>query len=331
MARLFGVGVDTFSLGFGPKLYKKRMGDTEYCLSMIPLGGYVKMVGEDPGSDIDDVDIARSFTHKSVLKKILIVAAGPVANFLLAVVIFYFIFQLSGVYLIKPVVGQVNDGTPAWSAGLKPGDTILGIGDQGIESWDDMVEIIGRSGGKPLALFIDRDGRNVAVTVKPEKKDATNIFGEDIEKYLIGISAAGEGFHKSLNPLQAFGAGLQKTWEIIELTLLSIGKIFKGTVSANTLGGPIMIAQMAGEQARAGMANFSFFIALISINLGIINLFPVPVLDGGHILFFSIEVLTGKVLGEKIREKANQVGIVLLVALMVFAFYNDILRLFNGG
>ena len=326
VAKLFGVGVETFSLGFGHKIYKKKIGFTEYCLSAIPLGGYVKMVGEEPGSAIKDEDIQKSFTHKKLYQKMMIVAAGPLFNFLLAIIIFYVIFQVSGLYLVRPVVGNVAENSPAMKAGIQKGDIIKEIGKTPVSSWDDMVGIIGKSHGNPLYVLIVRNGRNLAVRIRPEAEKSKNIFGEAVMRYMIGIAASGDVYNKRLNPFQAIGASLGKTWDFVDLTFLSIVKIISGSISPKTLGGPIMIAQMAGKEAEAGAANFSFFIALLSINLGIINLFPIPVLDGGHIFFFAVEAVTGKPVSDKMHEKANQIGIAIIVALMVFVFYNDIMR-----
>ena len=330
LARFFGVGVETFSLGFGPKIYKKKVGLTEYCLSLIPLGGYVKMVGEEPNQPIEPKDINLSFSHKKLFQKAVIVAAGPVFNFLLAFLIFYVIAQFSGMYILKPVVGNVGDNTPAKAAGVLAGDIVKSVQDKTVESWDDMVEIIGNSTGEPLKIVILRNSELLTLMIKPELKVTKNIFGEDTNKYMIGISAkSGEVQHIPLNPFQALAEGVKQTWRISSLTILSVVKIFQGTVPTDTLGGPIMIAQMAGQQAKEGMINLAFFIAMLSINLGIINLFPVPVLDGGHLFFFGVEAITGKATSDKVREKANQVGIALLVALMVFVFYNDIVRIFT--
>ncbi len=331
VARLFGVGVQTFSLGFGPKVWKKTVGITQYCLSAIPLGGYVKMVVDETGADLAPEEIPLSFNHKKLYQKSLIVAAGPFFNFLLAVVIFTAIFGTTGYYLIKPVVGEVMENTPAQEAGFRAGDVILQIQDVPVESWSDMVALIGASNGQAIKVLIGRDGSTLSKTLKPRAKEDTNIFGESISRWVIGIAASGETIHRPIGPVEAVGAGLMKTWEIIELTLLSIVKIFTGSVSAKTLGGPIMIAQMAGEQAQAGVSSLAFFIALLSVNLGIINLFPIPVLDGGHLLFFGIEAISGKAVSDGIKERATQFGIVLLMGIMVFAFYNDILRIFNGG
>ncbi len=331
VARLCGVGVQVFSLGFGPKILKRKYGRTEYCLSAIPLGGYVKMVGEEPGAEIDTKDIKESFTHKSLLRKSLIVAAGPVANFLLAVFIFYFLYQFSGIYLAKPVIGEIVDGSPALEAGLKPNDIISEINQTKIESFDDISKIVGQSKGEKLEIVVERQGSYIGIMLKPRLSPGKNLFGEEIKKYVIGIVGNGESFHRTLNPVQAFWKSITDTYGLIKLTIQSVGKMVSGSISADNLGGPIMIAQMAGEQAKAGFMNFVWFIALLSVNLGIINLFPIPVLDGGHLLFFGIEAVTGKAVSEKLREKLIQFGAAVLVGLMVFVFYNDIVKMINGG
>lgn len=331
VARLCGVGVEVFSLGFGPKILKKTVGRTEYCLAAIPLGGYVKMVGEEAGADIDPDDIDSSFTHKSLMQKIIIVAAGPFFNFLLAIFIFYVLYQFSGVYLAKPIVGKVLEDSPAISAGIRAGDVIKEINQNKIESFEDISRIIRAGKGEQLEILIERDGRFKRLMLVPVLKPGKNIFDEEIKKYIIGIVGAGESFHKSLNPFAAMWRSIKDTYGLIKLTLLSVGKMISGSVSADNLGGPLMIAQMAGEQAKAGVMNFAWFIALLSVNLGIINLFPIPVLDGGHLLFFGIEAVTGKTVSDKLREKLTQFGAAVLVALMVFVFYNDIVRMINGG
>jgi regulator of sigma E protease len=330
-ARLCGVGVNVFSLGFGKKILKKRYGRTEYCISAIPLGGYVKMMGEEPGETIDPADKKYSFTHKSLLKKSIIVAAGPVFNFLLAIFIFYILYQFSGIYMAKPIVGKVLENTPAASAGIKPGDIIKEINTKEINSFEDIAKIITAGKGEKLEVVIQRDSKYLGIVLSPVEKPDKNVFGEEIQKYVIGIVGNGESFHKSLNPFAALGHSLKDTYGLIKLTIVSVGKMINGSVSADNLGGPLMIAKMAGEQAKAGIMNFVWFIALLSVNLGIINLFPIPVLDGGHLMFFGIEAITGKSVGEKVREKLIQFGGAILVALMVFVFYNDIVRMVNGG
>lgn len=328
VARFFGVGVEKFSLGFGPRIFGKKIGITDYRLSAIPLGGYVKMVGEDLDAEIDPSEIPISFTHKHVLKRILIVAAGPAFNLLLAVIIFFWIFQINGLYILKPAIAKVTPGSPAEMGGLKGKDLIVAIDGKAISSWEEMAETISGSGGKSLSLTVQREGERVNLSVTPRLKPGKNIFGEDIDRYVIGISASGETFEKRLNPLQATSESVVQTYEIMKLTIMSIVKLIQGAISTKTLGGPIMIAQMAGEQAKAGAGHLVFFIALISINLAVLNFLPIPVLDGGHLLFFFIEAIIGKPVNTKMREIAQQVGIFMLILLMLFVFYNDIARIF---
>ena len=328
MARLFGVGVEKFSLGFGPRLFGKKSGITDYRVSAIPLGGYVKMVGEEPDSEVAPEDIPISFTHKHVFKRIIIVAAGPFFNFVLAVIIFFVIFLISGTFILKPVVGTVEQDSPAWKAGMVKGDLIESFDGTPITSWEEMAEIISGSNGKRLLVSIIREGAVLKLDIFPELKTGKNIFGEDIKRYAMGIASAGDFYTKELNPFQALFESIRQTYKITHLTVVSIVKLIQGTLSAKTLGGPIMIAEMAGQQARQGIANLAFFIALLSINLAVLNFLPIPVLDGGHLLFFFIEAAIGKPVNTKMREIAQQVGIFVLVVLMIYVFYNDITRIF---
>lgn len=328
MARLFGVGVEKFSLGFGPRLFGKKSGITDYRVSAIPLGGYVKMVGEEPDSEVAPDDIPLSFTHKHVFKRIIIVAAGPFFNFILAVIIFFVIFLISGTFILKPVVGTVSQDSPAAKAGMVKGDLIESIDGTPITSWEEMAEIISGSNGKRLSVSVVRDGAVLKLDILPELKTAKNIFGEDIKRYAVGIASAGDFYTKELNPFQALFESIRQTYKITHLTIVSIAKLIQGTISAKTLGGPIMIAEMAGQQARQGIANLAFFTALLSINLAVLNFLPIPVLDGGHLLFFFIEAVIGKPVNTKMREIAQQVGIFVLVVLMIYVFYNDIARIF---
>jgi len=328
IARFFGVGVEKFSLGFGPRLIGKKVGITDYRISAIPLGGYVKMVGEEPDAEIDPEEIPLSFTHKHVAKRMLIVAAGPVFNILLAMIIFFGIFLSSGTFVLKPSVGSVKQGAPAFSAGLEKGDLIIAINESAINSWDEMAEIINGSKGKTIRLAVRRGDSTQNFTIAPEQVTTKNIFGEDIQRYIIGITASGESYSKELNLFQAFSESLLQTYRVTELMVVIIAKLITGDISTDTLGGPIMIAQMAGDSAKAGIGSLISFIALISINLAIINLLPIPVLDGGHLLFFSIEAIKGSPVSIKVREIAQQIGLFLLILLMILVFYNDISRIF---
>ena len=329
VAKAFGVGVEKFSLGFGPKIFGKTIGRTDYRISAIPLGGYVKMVGEQPDEELDPADVPFSFTHKSVWQRILIVAAGPFFNFFLAVIIFFGIFWFAGLMMLEPVIGEVNSGSPAESAGLMGGDRIVEIDGQPISDWSDMAGKIMDSNGQALEFIVSRQDRQIALTVMPKADMLENIFGEKQPRYIIGVSSTGEVLTQRMGPVAAFKESLNRTYLICELTVLSVVKVFQGAIPADTIGGPILIAQMAGEQVEQGLVNLFAFIALISVNLGILNLLPVPVLDGGHILFFTIEAIIRRPVSIKTREIAQQVGIFLLLMLMVFVFYNDIMRFFE--
>ena len=328
IARLFGVGVEKFSLGFGPRLFGKKIGITDYRISAIPLGGYVKMIGEEADAKIAPEDIGLSFTHKHVVKRMLIVAAGPVFNILLAVLIFFGIFFFSGTLVLKPSIGDVRQGSPAFEAGLKKGDLITAINATEITSWDEMAEIINASNGETIQLTFLREDSTRDIQITPEQAPAKNIFGESIQRYIIGITASRESYSKDLDFFQAFTESLIQSYRVTELMVVIIAKLLKGDISTDTLGGPIMIAQMAGDSAKAGVGSLISFIALISINLAIINLLPIPVLDGGHLLFFLVEAIKGSPVSIKVREIAQQVGLFLLILLMILVFYNDITRIF---
>ena len=327
VARFFGVGVEKFSLGFGPRILGKTVGMTDYRLSLIPLGGYVKMVGEEPDSEIEPYLIPKSFTHKSVFKRFLIVAAGPLFNLLLAVVIFFLVFQTSGTYVMRALVGEVELPSPAARAGMQKDDLIIAINGLEVDSWEEMAEQIYQSEGHPLAFLVERDGQRLTLEVQPELKKTQNLFGEDIERYIIGIRSAGDVIPKELSFAESVGMSITRTWEITKLTVLSVVKLIQGKLPASTLGGPIRIAQMAGAQAQEGMVNLLIFTAVISINLGILNFLPIPVLDGGHLLFFTIEMISRRPVSVKVREIAQQFGIFLLILLMIFVLYNDFINL----
>ncbi|MDM8523607.1 RIP metalloprotease RseP [Desulfococcaceae bacterium HSG8] len=329
IARLCGVGVEKFSLGFGPRLAGKKVGITDYRISAFPLGGYVKMVGEELGAEVEPEDIPISFSHKHVFKRILIVAAGPLFNMLLAVIIFFGIFQCFGKLMLKPSVGEVREGTPAYEAGLQKDDLIAAIDGTDIQSWEDMAGIISGSNGRELSVSVRRGEDVLVLGIAPEITTTPNIFGEDTERYVIGITAGGDVFHRDLNLFQSLSESVIQTYKITELTILSVIKVIQGTVPKDTIGGPIMIAELAGQQAKEGVTNLIFFIAILSINLAILNLLPIPILDGGHLLFFFIEALIGRPVNTKMREIAQVVGLVVLSLLMGYVFYNDITRVFS--
>lgn len=327
VARLCGVTVQTFSLGFGPKIWARQSGETEYCISVVPLGGYVRMLGDDPAEEIAPEDSARSFLTQSLWKKIAIVVAGPFFNFLLAFLMFSGVF-IAGVPILTPIVGDVEKGSAADSGGIQPGDIISAVNDQPVTQWDEIPTILQDSGGAPLHVTVSRAGTKIDLTVMPIQRSRKDIFGEEKPIWVIGIMSKGEYTIKAYHPFSALNLGLQRTVQMIQLNFVGIIKLIQGRISSDNIGGPILIAQMAAKQAEQGLLNVILFTAFISINLGVINLFPVPVLDGGHLLFFLIEGMIGRPVSLKARERAQQVGIVLLVSLMIFAFYNDIMRFF---
>jgi len=327
LAKLAGVGVLTFSVGFGPKLWVRKKGDTEYALSAFPLGGYVKMVGEDPEEEVQQSDIERSFAHQGLLKRIAIVAAGPGFNLLLAVVLFMLVFLFYGVSVLSTYVGGVENGSPAERAGIRKGDRVVSVNGRAVTEWDELSKGIKESQGAPLTLQIQRESQEIVITVQPVQKETRNIFGEKLETWIIGIGSqvSIEKGNAGLAVVKAF----QQTYDYAKLTLVALYKMINGEVSPRNIGGPILIAQMAGQQAQEGVGSFLAFIAVLSINLGVLNLLPIPVLDGGHLLFFLIEAVIGRPVAVKYRERAQQVGIVLLMLLMVYAFANDIARFFE--
>ncbi len=327
VARLCGVQVQTFSLGFGPKLISRQWGPTEYCISIIPLGGYVRLLGDDPKEEVPEEQRARSFLAQNVKKKISIVVAGPAFNLLLALLIFIGVFMI-GVPTLISEVGEVQPGSAAAAAGMKTGDRIVEINGTPIVQWEEIRETLQKSEGKELGFVVEREGARVDLKVTPTMKETQDVLGDSHRLWLIGILPKGTHTIKQYDPLTAAWMGTKRTGEMIVLNVLGIFRLIQGRIPSDTIGGPILIAQMAGQQASEGIMNVILFIAILSINLGIINLFPIPILDGGHLLFFIIEGILGRPLSLKKREIAQQVGLFIIISLMVFAFYNDIMRFF---
>jgi regulator of sigma E protease len=326
VAKYFDVGVLKFSLGFGRKIIGKKIGETEYLLSLIPLGGYVKLMGESEGETLSAEDEKRSFIKQKVLKRMAIVFAGPLFNFVLAFVIFTVVYMI-GVPVLTNQIGMVQKDGAAFEAGVKENDIVLQIDGNPIRRWDKMAEKINQSGGKPLKFVIERDAAKQELTIVPKLMKAKNIFGEETDSYKIGVGPSPKTVIERLNPAAACFEGMKQTWFITKMTFISIVKIFEGVISPKNLGGPILIAQMAGEQVKGGIVPFVFFMALLSINLGVLNLLPIPVLDGGHLFFYIIEAIRRKEISAVWKERAQQVGFVLLIILMIFVMIMDIDRL----
>jgi regulator of sigma E protease len=332
IAKLFGVKVLKFSLGFGPKLVGKKLGETEYLISSLPLGGYVKMLGE--GEDEQDSNLTpeeelRAFNKQHVLKRIAIVSAGPIFNFFLALIVYFFFYMAAGTPFLVPEIGEVSQNTPAHHMGLKKGDLVVSIDGVRIERWQQMQDIVRTSAGKSLSIEIKREERLIAVSIVPKDSTVTNIFGEEEEAPLLGILPSGRAEIVKLGPLDSIVEGLKETWKMIKLTCLTIVKLFQRVVPLKTLGGPIMIGQLTGKLAQESVSYLFPLLAIISINLGVINLLPVPILDGGFIIFLFIELIMGKPLSIKKREMAQKAGLAILFMLMALVIYNDVNRLFE--
>ncbi|MEW6266076.1 MAG: RIP metalloprotease RseP [Thermodesulfobacteriota bacterium] len=419
-AKALGVRVERFSLGFPPKMIGRRIGETEYMLSWIPLGGYVKMFGEHPGEE-DSVPVEErpfSFSHQPTWARFLIVTAGPAFNFIFAFLVFWVIYASSGLPHLPAVVGRVAEGRPAALAGIAAGDRITTVNGRPVQYFDQVTEAIELSEGRPLEITFERQGRTMTVKVIPELVPGSNIFGEEIKEYDLGLDPflsahigqvqpglpadlaglmAGdkiirldsrpvrdwydvlEGVQTSrgrkmeivverggravqtlvtprlvnpaetigqtkpvyrigierrddtvvekIGPLTALYYGAVETWGLTKLTVISVVKLVQAKLSVKTLGGPIFIAELAGKQAKAGLLPLLRLAALLSLNLGILNLLPIPVLDGGHIFFFFLEAVFRRPISLRIRERAQQAGLVFLLLFMAFIFYNDLSRL----
>lgn len=348
VAKWMGVKVEKFSLGFGPKLFGKQIGETEYLISAFPLGGYVKMFGEGGFNETDmieqesgqttsgstvaepqilsDADKSRSFAHKTIPQRMAIVLAGPLFNMIFAWLLLILLY-MTGMPILKATVGEIFPDKPAALAGMQKGDLITAVNGQRVVQWEDFSTRMA-SVTDSVTLSISRNGKPLTIELKPQVGDSKNMFGETIKKPIIGVSPAYDFATERFGLMEAFALGNAKTVEVTKLTVLSLVKLFQGVVPLNSLGGPMMIADMANKAAQTGGATFFMLLAVVSVNLGILNLLPVPVLDGGHLMFYTIEAIIRRPVPQKVREYAQQAGMLLLMGLMVLAFYNDIIRYF---
>ncbi len=328
VAKLFNVKVLRFSLGLGPKLFGKKFGETEYAISMIPFGGYVKMLGEDLDEEepIPQWEEHRAFNNQPILKRMAIVAAGPIFNLLLAFFIFVFFYAIVGEKVLAPEVGKVEKGSPAWLAGVEPGDFILAIDDIPVRRWEDIKKIVRKKGSVPIKLRVKKGDDIYLIQVTPRPGKVKNIFGEEVQTVIIGIVASGKKRILKFSFLGAVKEAFNKSCEITRLTCITLVKLVKRVVPMKTLGGPILIGQITGKIAQQDWRYLFPFTAVISINLGILNLLPVPILDGGLILLLFIEIILRRPLDRKVQETAHKVGLILLIGLMAIVMYNDIMR-----
>jgi regulator of sigma E protease len=340
IARWCGVKILVFSIGFGPELFGfNDRHNTRWKISAIPLGGYVKFFGDDNAASVpDQAALARmteqerqaSFIYQPVANRAAIVLAGPLANFALAIVIFASLFAIFGKPSTSPRVDAVQPGSAAESAGFKPGDLVLTIDGRPIESFTDMQQIVSMSAGQTLVFEVDRGGIRVTLKATPALKEIKDRFGNVHRQGILGItrSPSPEDAHfQPVGPLKALELGAERTWFVAERTLSYIGGVISGREAADQLGGPIRIAQVSGQVATEGLPSLFSLAAVLSVSIGLLNLFPVPLLDGGHLLFYGIEAARGRPLSERAQEVGFRIGLAIVVMLMIFATYNDILHL----
>jgi len=331
-AKRLGVKVLRFSIGFGPIIWRRQSGETEYALSAIPLGGYVKMLGEDADGDpVPPEELPRAFSSQGPLRRAAIIFAGPATNFVFAFLVYALVFVIAGAPIPseEPRLGNVSALTAADRAGLHAGDLVKSIDGEAMGSWEQLAKTVRASGGRTLHLVIDRGGETIDVDVTPEEHDLPSLDGGATERaWLIGVEPSRDW--EAVGPLEGVRLAAVQTGGTAVAVLRGLVQMVSGHVSVKELGGPIAIAQAAGRQARNGLVSFVMMLALLSINLGVLNLMPVPALDGGHLALISVEGALGRPLKPRALELAQQVGVLLLVSLMVFVFYNDIHRLVQG-
>ncbi len=340
IARWCGIKVLSFSLGFGPEIvgFNDRYG-TRWKISAVPLGGYVKFLGDENAASTPDQEAAAtmsedekkvSFHYQPVASRAAVVVAGPLANFVLAIAIFATIFTVIGKQSTSARVDAVQPNTAASAAGFKPGDLVISIDGSKINSFSDMQRIVSVSAGEPLTIQVERDGKLVTLHATPQLRQLKDNFGNEHTLGVLGISRSmktGDIRTQKMGPLTAIGAGAKETWFVVDRTLSYIGGVFVGREAADQLGGPIRIAQVSGEVATAGFTALMHLTAVLSISIGLLNLFPIPLLDGGHLLFYGIEAVRGRPLSERAQEVGFRIGLAIVVMLMIFATFNDIVHL----
>lgn len=337
VARYNGVGVDVFSIGFGPEVFGwNDKAGTRWKISWFPLGGYVKMVGDADAASTPDRDAlekmdeggrSRSLFYKTVWQRIAVSAAGPVANYAFAIVIFTILFATQGQRYTVPIIQGFQEESVAAKAGFQVGDIIKAINGETINRFEDIAAIVQFHPGDTLDIVFDRNGHILSLAVTPILSELKDHFGHVHKVGLLGIKGSESGYIKRPWWNSWWYAGkeaISLSWQ----TLKALGQIVTGAKSADGLGGPLRIAQMSGEIAQSGLLALIWFMALLSVNLGLINLFPVPMLDGGHLLFYFAEVLRGKPLTEKAQEWGFRIGFAIIIGLMILGTWNDIIHIF---
>ena len=337
VGRRCGVGVTAFSIGFGPELigWNDRHG-TRWKVCAIPLGGYVKFVGDVNAASVPDnenldrmppEERAISFPHKSIPKRAAIVAAGPIANFLLAIVIFAGLNYVNGRMVREPRIGSVQAGSAAERAGFQPSDLVVSINGRRIDNCSDMQRWVSASAEEELTFEVDRNGQNVTLTAVPDLREQVTPFGKH-RIGLLGVTSSNDPTSIRRVPYTPFGAlagGVTETWYVVERTFSAIGKLITGRESLDQLAGPIGIAQAAGQVANVGgVMGLLALTAVLSVSIGLFNLFPIPLLDGGHLLYYAAEAVMGRPLSHRVQEIGFRIGLAIVAILMIFATSNDI-------
>ncbi len=337
--RWCGIRITAFSLGFGPEIFgfDDRHG-TRWKLSAIPLGGYVKFFGDEDASSkpdqegferMSEADRAVSFQGAALWKRTVAVAAGPFANFVLAIFIFAAMFMIYGKPVTDPVVAEVAAESAAEEAGLAPGDMIVSLDGTTIETFSDIQRYVSIRPGVNISVGVNRKGEIFNVSITPRSTELTDRFGNKMEVGVLGVMTNQDAGHSrviELGPLEAVGEGVTQSWHIVSGTFRYIGNVIMGRMKADQIGGPVRVAQAAGQMASLGFSVFLQYAAVISVSIGLINLMPVPVLDGGHLMFYAVEAIRGRPLGPVAQDIAFKIGLVLVLSLMVFATWNDIAR-----
>ena len=340
VARRCGVKVDTFSIGFGPEIFGwNDRHQTRWKLAWIPLGGFVKFAGDENAASMPSREQLEAipesqrrglFHFKPLWQRAAVVAAGPFANFILAILIFAGIYTLVGQTVALPTIDGVRPNTAAAEAGFEPGDYVLKIDGNKIDTFEDMQRIVASSSGEPLTFLVRRDGNQVTLTATPRMQTITDRFGNEHKLPILGIE--GRGGDQGIkvvrsDPATSLWLGAKETWFVVSSTMNYIGGIFAGTQDADQLGGPLRIAQVSGQVASFGFVALLNMTAMLSVSIGLLNLFPVPLLDGGHLLYYAVEAVRGRPLGEQAQEVGFRIGLALVMMLMVFATWNDLVHL----
>lgn len=335
VARRNGVRIEVFSIGFGPEIFgwHDKVG-TRWKFSLVPLGGYVKMFGDADATSRPDGSVesmteeerAVAFHTKSVGKRAAVVAAGPAANFLFAIILLAGLFSTVGQPFTPADIGTVQEGSAAEAAGFRPGDVIRRIDGADISRFEDVQQIVRDSPGRTLEIVVARDGGEATLTAIPRPVEITDRFGATHRIGQLGVGRSGMAFVRH-DPFSAVWHAATETFALTTGTLDAVGQMIAGTRTTEELGGPLRIAQMSGEMAQEGLVTLIWFMAVLSINLGLINLFPVPMLDGGHLLFYAVEVVRGRPLGPRAQEFGFRIGLALVLALMLFVTWKDLVHL----